>query len=99
MSGRSGELKDPATLTLLGSAAPALFCCVLPVVQLHAEGAAQRRGELRAGNLHDIDVTVCGAEITAMQRGHLSFSLFEGGPRPVLQHSRKLEEKVKLQDG
>lgn len=77
-------------LTLLGSATPALFYRALPVVQLHTEGTSQRCGELWVGNLHDIDVTVCGAEITTVEWGHLSFGLFKGGPRPVLQHSGKL---------
>lgn len=58
--------KRLAMLTRLGSAAPALFHRALSVVQLHTEGASQRRGELWVGNLHDIDVTVCGAEIAAV---------------------------------
>lgn len=53
-------------LTLLSAAASPLFWRVLPVVQLHAEGASQRRGGLWVGNLHNIDMTVCGAEITAV---------------------------------
>lgn len=53
-------------LTLLGSTAPALFGCVLPVVQLYTKGTSQRCGELWVGNFHYIDVTVCGAEIAAV---------------------------------
>lgn len=53
-------------LTLLNTAASPLFWRVLPVVQLHAERTSQRRGGLWVGNLHNIDVTVCGAEITAV---------------------------------
>lgn len=78
------------TLTLLGTTAPPLFWCVLPVVQLHAECTSQRRGGLWVGDLHHIDMAVCGAEIAAVQGGHLRFSLFKGGPRPVLQHTGKL---------
>lgn len=77
-------------LTLLSTAASPLFWRVLPVVQLHAERTSQRRGGLWVGNLHNIDMTVCGAEITAVEGGHLRFSLFKGGPRPVLQHTGKL---------
>lgn len=81
-------------LTLLGpAAAPPLLWRVLPVVQLHAEGTPQGRGGLWVGDLHDVDVTVGGAEIAAVQGGHLGLGLLEGGPRPVLQHSGKLRDK------
>lgn len=74
------------SLTLLAPAAAStsLLGCVLPVVQLHTEGTAQRGRGLRVGHLHDVNVAVGGAEITAVQRGHLGLGLLEGWPRPVL---------------
>lgn len=36
-------------------------------------------------------MAVGGAEVAAVERGHLGFSLLKGGPRPVLQHPRELE--------
>lgn len=74
-----------ATSSLLGR--------VLPVVELHAEGAAQRGGGLGVGDLHDVDVAVGGAEVTAVQRGNLGLGLLEGGPRSVLQYSSKLGDR------
>lgn len=74
------------SLTLLAPAAASssLLGGVLPVVKLHAEGAAQRGGGLGVGYLHDVDVAVRGAEITAVQRGNFGLGLLEGGPRSVL---------------
>lgn len=81
---------SPSSLTLLCAAASALLQRVLPVVQLHTEGTAQRGGGLRVGHLHHVDVTVCGAEVAAVEGGHLGFCLLKGGPRSVLQHPGKL---------
>lgn len=61
-----------------------------PVVQLHPKGTAQGGGGLGVGDLHHIYVTVCGAEITAVEGGHLGLGLLKGGPRSVLQDSGKL---------
>lgn len=77
-------------LTLLSTAASSLLQRVLPVVQLHTKGTTQRGGGLWVGHLHYIDMTVCGAEVAAMEGGHLSFRLLKGGPRSVLQYSSKL---------
>lgn len=63
------------------------------MVELHAEGAAQRRGGLRVGHLHHVDVTVCGAEVAAVEGGHLSLGLLEGGPCSVLQYPSKLVKR------
>lgn len=78
-------------LTLLSTAAAALLQRVLPVVQLHTKGTTERGGGLRVGHLHHVDMTVCGAEVAAVEGGHLSFRLFKGGPCSVLQYSSKLK--------
>lgn len=73
-------------LTLLSTAAAAASFLqgILPVVQLHAEGTTQGGGGLRVGHLHHVDMTVCRAEVAAVERGHLGFGLLEGWPRSVL---------------
>lgn len=80
-------------LTLLCAAASSLLQRVLPVVQLHTKGAAQRGGGLGVGHLHHVDMTVCRAEVAAVEGGHLRFGLLKGGPRSVLQHPSKLPKK------
>lgn len=84
-----------STLTLLCTAAASLLQSVLPVVQLHTEGTTQRCCGLWVGHLHHVNVTVCGAEVAAVERGHLGLGLLEGGPCPVLEYPRKLEQQKK----
>lgn len=79
-------------LTMLCTAASSLLQRVLPVAQLHAEGTTQRSGRLRVGHLHYIDMTVRGAEVAAVEGGHLGFGLLKGGPRSVLQYTSKLTQ-------
>lgn len=83
-------------LTRLSTAASSPLQCVLPVVQLHTEDAAQGGGGLGVGHLHHVDVAVGGAEVAAVERGYLPFGLLEGRPRPVLQHPSKLTKKRKI---
>jgi len=70
-------------LTLLSTAMPALLQSVLPAVQLHAKGAAQRGCGLGVGHFHHIDVAVGGAEVAAVKGGNLGLGLLKGGPRSV----------------
>lgn len=77
-------------LTLINTAASSLLQRVLPVVQLHTKGTTQRGGGLWVGHLHHVDMTVCRAEVAAVEGGHLGFSLLKGGPRSVLQNPSKL---------
>lgn len=79
-------------LTVL-TAAPVLLQSVLPAVQLHAEGTAQRSGGLGVGHLQHIYVAVCGAEVAAVQGGNLGLGLLKGGPRSVLQDTSKLRRR------
>ena len=78
-------------LTLLSAAPP--LQSALPAVQLHPEGTAQTAGGLGVRDLHHVDVAVGGAEVAAVERRHLGFGLFEGGPGPVLQHPSKLRNR------
>lgn len=79
-------------LTMLCSAASSLLQRVLPVAQLHTEGTTQGGGGLWVGHLHYIDMAVCGAEVAAVEGGHLGFGLLKGGPRSVLQYTSKLTQ-------
>ncbi len=81
------------SLTVLSTAASSLLQRVLPVVQLHAKSTTQRGGGLWIGDLHHIDVTVCGAEVAAVEGGHFGFSLLKGGPCSVLKYPSKLLQK------
>lgn len=55
-------------LTLLSTATASFLQSVLPVVQLHTKGTAQRGCSLGVGHLHHVDMTVCRAEVAAMER-------------------------------
>lgn len=79
--------------TLVGTAASSLLQRVLPVVQLHTEGAAQRGGGFGVRHLHHVDVAVCGAKVAAVEGRHLGLGLLKSGPRSVLQHPSKLEQR------
>lgn len=80
-------------LTLLSTAAASFLQRVLPVVQLHTKRTSQRGCGLWIGHLHHINVTVCGAEVTTMERRHLGLCLLKGGPCPVLEYPGKLEQE------
>lgn len=80
-------------LTQLSTAASSLLQGVLPAVQLHAKGTTQRGGCFGVGDLHHVDVTVCGAEVAAVEGRHLGLGLLEGGPRSVLQYPCKLTQR------
>lgn len=82
-------------LTLLTAVTPHFLQSVFPVVQLHAKSTAQGGGGLRIRDVHHIDVTVCGAEVAAVERRHLGLGLLEGRPRSVLQYPGKLARRTK----
>lgn len=77
-------------LTLLSTAASSLLQCVLPVVQLHAKGTAQGGGGFGVGDLHHVNMAVGGAEVAAVEGGHLGLGLLKSGPCSVLQYPSKL---------